>query len=322
MQVQTVRGPVDSSQLGVTLMHEHIFVFNTEIQQNYPEKWNEEERVADAINKLNELKGRGVQTIVDVTVIGGGRYIPRIQRLARQTDLNIVVATGLYTYNDLPFYFHFRAPGTPGSPGAMEDMFIKDITEGIADTGVKAAILKCVTDEAGLTPGIERILRAVAQVHRRTGVPITTHTQAHTHRGRDQQRVFKEEGVDLTRVIIGHCGDTSELDYLKELMDNGSTIGMDRFGIDVLHPFEDRVNTVAELCKQGYAGQMVLSQDTSCFMDWFDPGVKEAAMPKWIYTHISDDVLPALRARGVSQAQIDQMMVENPRRIFEHGGAY
>jgi phosphotriesterase-related protein len=123
-------------------------------------------------------------------------------------------------------------------------------------------------------------------------------------------------------VIIGHCGDTSELDYLKELMDNGSTIGMDRFGIDVLHPFEDRVNTVAELCKQGYAGQMVLSQDTSCFMDWFDPGVREAAMPKWIYTHISDDVLPALRARGVSQAQINQMMVENPRRIFEHGGAY
>jgi phosphotriesterase-related protein len=322
MQVQTVRGPVDSSQLGVTLMHEHIFVLNTEIQHNYPEKWNEEERIADAIAKLNELKGRGVQTIVDVTVIGGGRYIPRIQRIARQTDLNIVVATGLYTYNDLPFYFHFRGPGTPDSPGAMEDMFIKDITEGVADTGVKAAILKCVTDEAGLTPGIERTLRAVAQVHRRTGVPITTHTHARSHRGRDQQRVFKEEGVDLTRVIIGHCGDTTELDYLKELMDNGSTIGMDRFGIDPLLPFEDRVNTVAELCKQGYAGQMVLSQDTSCFMDWFEPGVKEAAMPKWIYTHISDDVLPALRARGVSQAQINQMMVENPRRIFERGEAY
>jgi len=121
MQVQTVRGPLDTSQLGVTLMHEHVFVLNTEIQQNYPEKWNEEERVADAIAQLNQLKGRGVQTIVDTTVIGLGRYIPRIQRVARQTDLNIIVATGLYTYNDLLFYFHFRGPGhaarRPGGDG-------------------------------------------------------------------------------------------------------------------------------------------------------------------------------------------------------------
>jgi phosphotriesterase-related protein len=323
MQVQTVRGPLDNSRLGITLMHEHIFVLSTEIQQNYPEKWNEEERVADAVTQLNELKGRGVQTIVDVTVMGLGRHVPRIQRVARQTDLNIIVATGVYTYNDLPFYFHFRGPGTPlDGPEVMADMFVKDITEGIAGTGVKAAILKCVTEEAGLTPGIERVLRAVAQAHRRTGVPITTHTHAHTHRGRDQQRVFKEEGVDLTRAIIGHSGDTNELDYLKELIDNGSTIGMDRFGVDALLSFEDRVNTVVELCKQGYAGKMVLSHDASCFIDWFDTEMKAAVMPKWKYTHISDDVLPALRARGVSEAQINQMLVENPRRIFEHGGAY
>jgi phosphotriesterase-related protein len=323
VQVQTVRGPIDSSQLGVTLMHEHVFVLNTEIQQNYPENWNEEDRVTDAIAKLNELKGRGVQTIVDPTVIGLGRYIPRIQRIARNIDLNIIVATGLYTYNDVPFYFHFRGPGTAlDGPEVMTDLFVKDITDGIAGTPVKAAILKCATEMAGLTPGVERVLRAVAQAHRRTGVPITTHTHAHTHRGRDQQRVFKEEGVDLTRVIIGHSGDTTELDYLKELMDHGSYIGMDRFGIDVLLPFDDRVNTVAELCKQGYAGNMVLSHDASCFIDWFDAEMRAAAMPKWTFTHIADDVLPALRSRGVTAAQINQMLVENPRRIFERGGAY
>ncbi len=323
MQVQTVRGPIDSSQLGVTLMHEHVFVLNTEVQQNYPAKWNEEERVTDAIAKLNELKGRGVQTIVDPTVIGLGRYIPRIQRIAKQTDLNIVAATGLYTYNDVPFYFHFRGPGTAlDGPEVMADMFVQDINEGIAGTSVKAAILKCATEAAGLTPGVERVLRAVAQAHRRTGVPITTHTHAHTHRGRDQQRVFKEEGVDLTRVIIGHSGDTTEIDYLKELMDNGSYIGMDRFGIDVLLSFDDRVNTVVQLCKQGYAGKMVLAHDASCFIDWFDVEVKDAAMPKWTFTHISDDVLPALRDRGVTEKQIRQMLVDNPRQIFEHGGAY
>ena len=323
MQVETARGPIDTSELGPTLMHEHVFVLNTEVEQNYPEKWNEEERVADAIAKLTDLEKRGIRTIVDPTVIGLGRYIPRIQRIAGKIELNIIVATGVYTYNDVPFYFHFRGPGTLlDGPEIMADMFVKDITEGIAGTGVKAAILKCATEVAGLTPGVERVLRAVAQAHRRTGVPITTHTHAHTHRGRDQQRVFREEGVDLTRVIIGHSGDSTDLDYLKELMDNGSYIGMDRFGIDALLSFEDRVATVVELCRQGYAEKMVLSQDASCFIDWFDVETKEAAMPRWNYTHISDDVVPALRERGIGNPQIDQMLVANPRRIFEHGGGY
>ena len=323
MQVETARGPIDTSELGPTLMHEHVFVLNTEVEQNYPEKWNEEERVADAIAKLTDLEKRGIRTIVDPTVIGLGRYIPRIQRIAGKIELNIIVATGVYTYNDVPFYFHFRGPGTLlDGPEIMADMFVKDITEGIAGTGVKAAILKCATEVAGLTPGVERVLRAVAQAHRCTGVPITTHTHAHTHRGRDQQRVFREEGVDLTRVIIGHSGDSTDLDYLKELMDNGSYIGMDRFGIDALLSFEDRVATVVELCRQGYAEKMVLSQDASCFIDWFDVETKEAAMPRWNYTHISDDVVPALRERGIANPQIDQMLVANPRRIFEHGGGY
>src|SRR5689334_23612892 len=108
-QIQTVRGPIDSSQLGVTLMHEHVFVLDTEILQNYPEEWGDEEkRITDAIARLNELKSRGVDTIVDLTVIGLGRYIPRIQLIAQQTKINIVVATGVYTYHDAPNYFHFR----------------------------------------------------------------------------------------------------------------------------------------------------------------------------------------------------------------------
>src|SRR5215471_4566614 len=113
-QVQTVRGAVDASQLGTTLMHEHVFVLDTEILQNYPEEWgSEDQRVADAIKRLNELKSRGVDTIVDLTVIGLGRYIPRIARVAAATELNIVVATGLYTYNDVPFRFHYQGPGAP-----------------------------------------------------------------------------------------------------------------------------------------------------------------------------------------------------------------
>ena len=317
--VETVRGPIATNALGPTLMHEHVFVISPEILSNHPEFWDEEERVTDAVAKLNELAGRGISSIVDPTVIGLGRYIPRLQGIAEQTELNIVAATGLYTYNDLPFFFRLR-PG-PGAliegPEPMVEMFVKDITDGIAGTGVKAAILKCATDEAGLTPGVERVLRACARAHRETGVPITTHTDVATYRGRDQQRVFAEEGVDLSRVVIGHSGDSNDLDYLRELMDNGSMIGMDRFGIDAYASFDQRVQVVVDLCEQGYADRMVLAHDAACFMDWFPQGLKEVVMPNWHYTHISDDVLPALRERGVRDEHLDQMLVRNPQQLFD-----
>src|SRR5450432_3338493 len=168
--IETVRGRVDAARLGVTLMHEHIFVLDAEIAANYPEEWGDEDaRVAHATARLNELKARGVDTIVDLTVIGLGRYIPRIQEIAAETDLNIIVATGIYTYCDLPHYFQYRGPGTVlGGGEPMTDMFVHDIQEGIAGTGVRAGILKCATDAPGLTPGVERILRATAQAHRRS----------------------------------------------------------------------------------------------------------------------------------------------------------
>lgn len=322
--IQTVRGGIDSSQLGVTLMHEHVFVLDTEILQNYPEEWGDEEkRIADAIARLNELKSRGVDTIVDLTVIGLGRYIPRIQRIAQQTRINIIVATGVYTYHDAPLYFHFRGPGTVlDGPELMVDMFVHDIQEGITDTAVKAGILKCATDEPGVTKDIERILRATAQAHRKTGVPISTHTHAGKRVGLDQQRIFREEGVDLSRVVIGHSGDTTDLKYLEELVGNGSYIGMDRFGIDTILPFEERVNTVAQMCQHGHAGKMVLSHDAACYNHWLPERPLPAILPKWHYLHIHNDVIPALKQKGVTDEQLHIMLVENPRKIFEKQGAY
>ena len=323
-QVQTVRGAIDTSTLGPTLMHEHVFVLDTEILQNYPEEWGtEDKRVADAVTRLNELKSKGVDTIVDLTVIGLGRYIPRIGQIAQQTKINIIVATGIYTYRDAPLYFHFRGPGTVlGGPELIVDMFVRDITEGIADNGVKAGILKCATDEPGVTKDIERILRATAQAHRKTGVPISTHTHAATRVGLDQQRIFCDEGVDLTRVVIGHSGDTTDLKYLEELIGNGSYIGMDRFGIDTILSFEDRVNTVAEMCRRGHAGKMVLSHDAACYNHWLPERPLPQMLPRWHYLHIHNDVIPALKQKGVTDEQIRTMLVDNPRRIFERQGAY
>jgi phosphotriesterase-related protein len=320
--IDTVRGPVDTADLGRVLMHEHVFVLTPEIQDNYP-AFDEEAEVASAVARLNELKANGIDTIVDLTAIGLGRYIPRIQRINAEADINIVAATGLYTYNEVPHYFHFRGPGTIlDGPEVMVDMFVQDIQEGIADTGVKAGILKCATDEQGVTHGVERVLRAVAQAHRATGVPISTHTHAVTKRGLEQQDIFEQEGVDLSRVVIGHSGDTTDVAYLEEVMARGSFLGMDRFGIDVILPFEERVQIVATLCERGHADQMVLSHDASCYIDWL-PREAFELMPRWHYLHITKDVIPALKDRGVTDEQIDQMLIHNPKKVFDQErGAY
>lgn len=319
--MNTASGSIDTADLGVTLMHEHVFIMSTELTQNYPDSWGDEaKREADAIARLNELKAHGVDTIVDLTVVGLGRYLPRIARIAAATDLNIVVATGLYTYNDIPMTFHFHPPDV--GIEIMAQMFVRDIEQGVADTGIKAAILKCATDEPGVTPGVERVLRAVAQAHRQTGTPISTHTHAESRRGLEQQRIFAEEGVDLARVVIGHCGDTTDIGYLEELIDNGSYIGMDRFGVDVFLPFADRVATVATMCERGHADRMVLSHDTWCYFDALPDELTATALPNSHYLHIHNDVLPALKQRGVTDEQITTMLVDNPRRIFERAGGY
>ena len=314
-QVQTVTGPVETAELGPTLMHEHVFVLTADVQQNYPEEWgSEDERVADAVARLTALAATGVRTIVDPTVIGLGRYIPRIQRIAEQVDLNIVVATGCYTYVDVPFFFHYRGPALNAAVGAelpdpMVDMFVGDIEQGIAGTGVRAAFLKCAIDHQGMTSGVERVMRAVGKAHRRTGVPITVHTNAHEQTGRWVVELLRSENADLTKVVIGHSGDS------------GALLGMDRFGVDAYRTTADRVATIVALCQRGYAERMVLSQDASCYIDWLAPGVMDL-LPQWHYTHIHDDVLPYVRERGVTEEQIETMLVANPRRYFENVGSY
>ena len=321
--VHTMRGEIDTAELGSTLMHEHVFVLTPELLQNYPTGWDEELGIDDAVERLGRLKALGIDTIVDPTVVGLGRYIPRLQRVAEQVALNIVAATGLYTYDTLPHQFDFVGPGTiGGGDDPLVEMFVGDITDGIAGTGVKAAFLKCAIDRPGLTPGVERTMRAVARAHRLTGAPITVHTDAHSRSGLVVQEVLRSEGVDLSRVVVGHSGDSTDLDYLRQLADAGSLLGMDRFGLDLLLPFEERVATVAALCEAGYAERMVLAHDASCYIDWFPVGAPAEMAPNWHYEHISNDVLPALRQRGVSDAQITTMLVDNPRRYFEHGGAY
>jgi len=322
-QVQTVLGPVDASRLGTTLMHEHVFILSPEVQKNWPTGWDEERAVAEATERLNDLAAAGVSTLVDLTVVGLGRDVRLVRRVAEQVNVNIVVATGLYTYDSLPHYFDYRTAAIrPDHVDALEDFFLLDAEEGIAGTGIRPGMLKCATDKPGVTDGVERVLRAVARVHRRTGIPISTHTDARTRRGLDQQRIFESEGVDLSRVVIGHSGDSTDLEYLEELLSAGSTLGMDRFGVDVYCPEDERVETVARLCEMGFASQLVLSHDASCHVDWFDEELLRAVTPTWNFLHLTTTILPKLRARGVTDAQIDTMLVEAPRRLLDSGPGY
>jgi phosphotriesterase-related protein len=314
--VNTVTGPVDTTKLGFTLMHEHIYVLTEGVTHTFPHLWDREARIGQAAGQLAEAKAHGVDTMVDLTVLGLGRDVTLVREAAARSGMQVIVATGLYTYDEVPRHFEHR------DIDYMADLFVRDIEQGIQGTEIRAAILKCATDEKGVTTGVEKVLRAVARAHRRTGVPISTHTHAGTERGLDQQRIFREEGVDLSRVIIGHSGDTEDVAYLEKLVGAGSCIGMDRFGIDSFMPTDKRVAVIAEMCRRGHAEKMVLAHDASCYIDWFPEGLPAQVMPRWHFLHIPDDVVPALRGAGVSEEQSRAMTVDTPRRIFERQGAY
>lgn len=322
--IPTLTGQIQPDQLGVTLMHEHIFIRTPDLQEAFPGfmGWDDEAAIALARARLQALRHSGVETIVDCTAPGLGRDVRRMARAVDGTGLQVIACTGYYTYTMLPFPFQYRGPGklfADPEDELLVSLFVRDIEDGIEGTEIRAGILKCATDEPGVTPDIDRLLRAIARAHHRTDIPITTHTHAPTRRGLDQQRIFREEGVDLGRVVIGHSNETTDLDYLERLIDNGSYVGFDRCGLHLVVDLESQLDTLAQLCRRGYADRVVLSHDRHCRSDWFTEEQVESVVPAWRYDYINDGVLPALAERGVSPEQVDQMMVVNPREFFSAG---
>ena len=316
--VETIRGRVATAELGTTLMHEHVFVMQPEAFLNYAHVWgesywDEDARVADAVEKLRAVRAVGIRTIVDPTAPGLGRNIPRIQRINAEVDLNIVVASGVYAFLELPNFLHYRAPE------AIAELFVREIREGIDDTGVKAAFLKCAVEEHGVVGDIPRILDAVALAAVETDVPVMVHTNARAATGTVALEQLTKRGVDPARVVVAHAGDSNDLDYLRAIGDTGAVLGFDRFNIPHFNPDDDRMRTLLALLEEGYGDRIHLSHDAACFMD-FMVGDPAFADERPDYLHISTTILPALLERGVTQAQIDELMVDNPRRFFEHAG--
>ncbi|MEH6639510.1 MAG: hypothetical protein V7717_09570 [Porticoccaceae bacterium] len=313
-QVETALGPIDVNDIGMCLMHEHIIIADWDMRSNYEGYVDIEKEVPKAVASLNKAKERGVSTIVDLTPVNLGRDIHSILAVSKATGVNVICPTGFY-WTEEPWMHGWDSD-------YLSNYMIKDINEGILDTGIKAGIIKCASDHPGVDDFNKKLLQAAAIAHRETGAPISTHTTVSNSSARDQVAAFKEFGVDLSRVVIGHMGDSSDIDYLEEILSNGCFIGMDRFGLEAFLPTDVRVQTVATLCNKGYAGQMVVSHDACSFQDFFDGEYVEKFAPNWCYEHVPRDVLPALAAAGISQTDIDTMMIDNPRKVFSKKGGY
>jgi phosphotriesterase-related protein len=314
--VETVHGPVDVARLGRALMHEHVVLAEPEALRNFTHAWgesywDEDVRVADAVRKLRAVRDAGYETFVDPTAYGIGRDVRRIQRINAEVDLNIVVATGVYAFLELPNFLRYR------DTDDLAALFVRELREGIDDTGVKAGFLKCAVEEYGVVGDLPRIVAAVAAASVETGAPVMVHTNAAHRTGLIALKAFLDAGVDPAKLVIAHSGDSNDLDYLREIADSGASLGCDRFGIEHFNPLEKRIDTLVALLETGYGDRIHLSHDASSFNDFFTGDHKFAGEQESMsYLLIHEKVLPALLERGVPQSQIDEMERENPRRFF------
>ncbi len=312
--VETVQGPVDARELGCTLVHEHVRFRDEAVAAEWPERYDEQAELDAALEAVGAAKERGVQTIVDPTAMFGGRDVRFMRRVAERSGVRIVACTGIYSYDYLPHYFANR------DVDAMAEHFVADIEGGIQGTDVKAAFLKCAADAAGVTENVEKIHRAVARASVQTGTPIMAHSMPAMATGPRQVEIFREEGVDMARVQIAHCGDSDDVGYIEGLIDTGVYVGLDRYGLEMFLPIDRRNATAAELLRRGHAERLMVSQDFCATIDWFPPeaaGAFEAsgAIRNWSMTLVFDEVVPALREQGVmDDAAFETIFVENPAR--------
>jgi phosphotriesterase-related protein len=240
-----------------------------------------------------------------------GRDVNFMRRVAEQTGLQVVPCTGIYTYDHLPQFFLSR------TPEQIADMFVADIEEGIQGTDIKAAFIKCAADEPGVNENVEKVHRAAAKAQVRTGVPIMAHSRPLSDTAPRQIEIFEEEGVDLSRVQIAHCGDSPDADYVESLIDKGVWVGLDRYGLEMYLPYDQRQAVTLALLERGYADRVFLSADSCATIDWFpfeviEQLVKAGSAKDWDIRIVPQRVVPDLKEAGVTDDQIDQMMVRNP----------
>ncbi|MDA7785234.1 hypothetical protein N8944_05110 [Pseudomonadales bacterium] len=313
-QINSVLGPIDSSDLGFTLMHEHVMVAASGLSKSYPDLLgpNREER---AIACLKKAKAAGINTLLDATTFDLGRDPELLRHVAFESGVNLINVTGWWL--DVPRFM------LGVGANQMADEFIRDINEGFRGTDIRAGMLKCAADFEGVTPPLETMARAVARAHLQTGVPIMVHSYPTGHVAKRQIEIFREEGVDLTRVKIDHSNDTTDTDYLKWILDQGCFLGLDRYPGRLVSPHM-RTVTLKRLMDMGYGERLCPSHDCICLhihneqADGSIPAEHAftASNPdQYLYMH--RHVIPELLQMGATQADIDMLFIDNPKRLFE-----
>ena len=310
--IETALGPIPDSQLGFTLSHEHVLSgaargFDLKA---YPWMFDWEASRRVAIEALIAAKAAGIDSFIDLTTPVQGRDVAFMADVARATGFNVVCGTGLYL--DVPTSFALR------EIDENADIYVHEIEVGIDDTNVKAGVIKVATDENRLTPEHERTMRAAARASNRTGCPISTHHWAVGEQGREQIRIFKEEGMQMDRVCIGHAADSTNLDYLEWLLNQGVYVSMDRYRESPGRvTWQERNARVKALVERGWASRLMLGHDGHATFPFRKDRVPEGGFQNdESLLFLSRTAIPALIADGVSQDAIDLMMRESPRRFL------
>jgi phosphotriesterase-related protein len=313
-KINSVLGPMDTSLLGYTLMHEHVVGCATGISQNYPELLGPD-FMARIVADLKAFKNEGIDTILDASTFYVGRNARVLSEASRLSGLNILAATG----------WHYKAEELIGneSPDRFADLFIRETRDGIEGTGVKPAVLKAYADKAGVTGGMEIMHRAVARAHHSTVLPIILHSYSPGEIARRQLAILKEEGVDMKRVKVDHCLDSTNIDYLSWIAGQGCYLGMERcpaWNITV----EDMVKTIKGLIDRGWAHRMMPSHDH--LLVRFTPELPAALQEhlsrncdQYKYLYHKKVMFPILIEAGVSEKTLVSMCTDNPRHFFEGG---
>ncbi len=312
--VQTVLGPVEASALGFTLSHEHIVASIGEDTRHYPWAFDWTRTRTQAIASLRTAKAGGVDTVIDLTTPDLGRDVLLFSECARASGMQVVVATGIWL--DVP------RSVLEHDVDRTAAIFAREIETGIGTTDIRAGVIKVATDVQGITPAHERVLRAAARASMRTGCPISTHHRADLEQGTEQVRIFREEGVQLDRVCIGHANDTTDLAYLESLLQAGVYLSMDHYpGRPGRLSWQERNAVLRVLIERGWAHRLMLGHDASAARPvpelW--PHVVDEYNPDGML-FLSRVGLPALVASGVAPEAVDEMMREAPRRFLTGEG--
>jgi len=318
-KINTVLGPISPEQMGPTLMHEHmVLAYPGWDMDALCENLEFSELSKICADAFGEVKQYGVKTVVDASPNDLWRNVELDRAVAEKTGLNIVCATGMYYEGEgMPAYLKFRSQ-VMDIITELYETFMQELTVGIGKTGIKAGVIKVATSHGVITPYEEKVLKAAAKAQKETGVPILTHTQQGTM-GAEQAALLIGEGADAKKIVIGHMCGNSSMEYQMSVIDKGVYAGFDRWGIDFIYPDNLRRATVLGLLGLGFADRIVLSQDCNAKIlgrPFVMPDFIQPLIANWSYTHIFKNIIPQLKQAGVTEAQVNQMLVENPRRIF------